>query len=240
MVDLKELILYTKNLKILFAEDHYEVRKNTSSILENFFSEVVTVDDGQKAYDLYLKDPNYFDIILSDIQMPYIDGIELTKKIYDINPSQSIIILSAYDESKYLLPLVNLGIEQFIKKPINYEHLVDVLFEVSKKISQDEKEEAVNDIKIDEQTIYSRKSKTLTANGEHIYITKFEIILLDLLTDEKQKIYSNDDIVTYFASFSETIDPQNIRKLVSKLRKKLPQESLKSIYGVGYRLLTLS
>ena len=54
------------------------------------------------------------------------NGIELTENIYNINESQILIILSAYDDSKYLLPLVNLGIEQFIKKPIDYQELLRV------------------------------------------------------------------------------------------------------------------
>jgi len=240
MIDLKELLLYTKELKVLFAEDHEELRRNTTDVLENFFKEVISVSDGQKALDIYKENPNDFHIVLSDIQMPYLNGVKLTQEIYKINPNQSIIILSAYDESEYLLPLVNLGIEQFIKKPVDYNKFAEILLKISKQITQnllDNTVEVQDTIYIDKETVYSKVDKTLFYNNENVYITKFEIILLDLLTDEKKKIYSNDAIVEHYKSLGETIDPQNIRKLVSKLRKKLPKDSLKSIYGVGYRLL---
>ena len=242
MIDLKELLLYTKELKVLFAEDHEELRRNTTDILENFFKEVISVNDGKKALEVYTNDPQSFHIVLSDIQMPYLNGVELTQEIYKLNPTQPIIILSAHDESEYLLPLINLGIAQFIKKPIDYNKLVEILFDVSKKISQNSVEKETiqtQEIYIDKKTIYSRENKTLISNNETIYITKFEILLLDLLTDESKKIYSNEAIVDYFKSFDEFIDPQNIRKLISKLRKKLPKDTLNSVYGVGYRLITL-
>ncbi|MEA2072244.1 MAG: helix-turn-helix domain-containing protein [Campylobacterota bacterium] len=65
------------------------------------------------------------------------------------------------------------------------------------------------------------------------------MLFLELITEKLGKIYSNQDIVNYFTTLDEKIDPQNIRKLVSKLRKKLPAESLESIYCIGYRMLSI-
>ena len=130
MTDSQELLQYTKNLNLLFAEDHEELRQSTTEILKNFFNSVDAVDDGDKALELYKK--SSYDIVLTDIRMPVMDGIELTQKIYEINPEQCIIILSAHDESKYLIPLINLGVSQFIKKPIDYQELMDSLLKISK------------------------------------------------------------------------------------------------------------
>ena len=60
---------------------------------------------------------------------------------------------------------------------------------------------------------------------------------MQLLTQNASKIYSNEDIANRYKGYKESIDIQNIRKLVSKLRKKLPQNSLESIYGIGYRII---
>ncbi len=107
MISSKELIKYTRSLNILFAEDYDGLRENTAEILNSFFKNVFTANDGQEAIEIYTdkysNDTSYFDIVLSDIQMPKLDGVELTKKIYDMNQDQVVIILSAYDESKYLL-----------------------------------------------------------------------------------------------------------------------------------------
>jgi len=243
MINSKELIKYTKSLNILFVEDHDELRENTADILSSFFKNVVTAEDGKKALEIYLdyskNDINYFDIILSDIQMPQLNGVELTKKVYEINPKQIVIILSAYDESKYLLPLVNLGIEQFIKKPIDYQELLSVLLNASKKITQPSKKNSDIDyinIQIDRNFTFNKEDSSLFDKNQNIYLTKYEIIFLQLLTSSVGKIYSNEDIVENYNSKNESIDPQNIRKLVSKLRKKLPENTLESIYGIGYKI----
>ena len=114
MLNSKEILKYTKNLSILFVEDHDELRKNTSEILKSFFHTVHSAKDGKVALEKYNEyyelNSKYYDIILSDIQMPNINGVELTSKLYKINPSQLLIILSAHDDSKYLMPLINLGI----------------------------------------------------------------------------------------------------------------------------------
>ncbi|MCK5294082.1 MAG: response regulator transcription factor, partial [Arcobacteraceae bacterium] len=166
------------------------------------------------------------------------DGIELTEKIYDINPSQIIIILSAHDETKYLLKLVNLGIEQFIKKPIDYQELLSAFLNSAKKLK--EKNNLNTDtkvIQISKKITYNKDSKSLYNGKENIYLTKFEIIFIELLTTNIGKIYSNDEIVLHYTSLEENIDSTNIRKLVSKLRKKLPTNNLESIYGIGYKFL---
>ncbi len=244
MINYKEVIKYTESLSILFVEDHTEVRENTTEILKNFFKNVGNTKNGIEAlenYDKYYKDNgSYYDIVLSDIQMPKLNGIELTKKLYEINPNQSVVILSAHDDTKYLLPLINIGIEYFIKKPIDYQELLEVLLNTSKKIKQSKKpiQATKNIINLGHNIFYNRENNSLMHGDKNIYLTKYEIIFLQYLSRNTGKIYSNEDIVANYISHNEKLDIQNIRKLVSKLRKKLPEKSLESIYGVGYKLIT--
>jgi len=244
MLNSKEILRYTKDLSVLFVEDHDELRENTTEILKNFFKDVHSAHNGIDAMNKYKKyylDKNkYYDIVLSDIQMPNLNGVEFTSKIYEINPSQLLIIISAHDDSKYLLPLINLGIEQFIKKPIDYQELLKVLLNSSKKIQQNNKvevQEQKNKIYLSEDVVFDRDNNYLSKNQETVYLTKYEIIFMQLLTKNVGKIYSNEDISNKYKENEESIDIQNIRKLVSKLRKKLPQNSLESIYGIGYRII---
>jgi len=240
MINSKELLQYTKELSLLFAEDHTELRENTTEILKNFFKTVDSVENGEEALKLYkekFQQNETYDLVLTDIQMPKMDGVELTQKVYEINSSQTVVVLSAHDESDYLLPLINLGIEQFIKKPIDYQELLRVLLNIAKKASLPSSNETQNEIFFSADFIFNKETKILLQNAESVYLTKYEILFLEQLTSQLGKIYSNEDIVSHFSELSENIDPQNIRKLVSKLRKKLPQESLESIYGVGYRII---
>ncbi len=245
MLNSKELLAQTKELSILFAEDHDDLRNNTREILKNFFLEVDSVKNGEEAIkkykEFYQNNSKHYDIVLSDIQMPRINGVELVENIYNINPDQIVVILSAYDETKYLLPLINLGIEQFIKKPIDYQDLLKVLFNASKKLSALNVKTAVakniSQIKLNGASTFNKDTNILLVNKEKVTLTKYELIFLQLLSSRIGAIFSNEDITSHYSSLNENLDTVNIRKLVSKLRKKLPENSIESIYGVGYRMV---
>ncbi len=245
MLNSKEILKYTENLSILFVEDHDELRENTTEILKNFFYRVDCAEDGREAlkkYKEYHKENSkYYDLVLSDIQMLNLNGVELTSKLYELNPSQLLIILSAHDDTKYLMPLINLGIEQFIKKPIDYQELLRVLLNSSKKIQQNSASETSalsKKIYLNSSVVFDKDNSSLSENEKMIYLTKYEIIFMQLLSDNSGKIYSNEEIANQYELLKESLDIQNIRKLVSKLRKKLPENSLESIYGIGYRIIS--
>lgn len=237
----KELLSHAKALKILFAEDHDDLREATVDILNTFFQEVDSAKNGEEALEIYArKGAHYYDIVLTDIKMPKLNGVALTESIYNMNPDQSVVVLSAHDESKYLLPLINLGVEQFIQKPLDYQELMSALTNIAKKIQEKAQEgpQIKRDIvHLDHECFYDKSKKLFYRDGKNVYFTKYEIMFFTLLTRDLGKIYNNETIVEYFNSLGEQIDPQNIRKLVSKLRKKIPAEFIESTYGVGYRLV---
>ena len=245
MINSKELKNRTKDLSILYVEDHDELRNSTNDILKNFFNVVDSAEDGLQGLKLYQdymqkSEGKSYDIVLTDIKMPKMNGVELTKNIYNINPSQTLIVVSAHEESQYLLPLINLGIEQFIQKPLDYQELLKALQKASQKVIN-KKEETFNIpthiVKMDNSFTYNRDTQSLLNQKENVYLTKYEIIFLQQLTENVGKIYSNEDIVDNYKALDESIDSQNIRKLISKLRKKLPEDSLESIYGIGYKFI---
>jgi YesN/AraC family two-component response regulator len=138
MVDIKELVQYSKKLNVLYVEDDKDFAANTVEILEVFFSNVKLEVNGKNALEEYIKfnkiNDNYYDLVITDIQMPKMNGLELTKSIYNYNSSQTIIVISAHNESHYLLEFVNIGIEYFIVKPFDIEEIMNVLYKSSKKI----------------------------------------------------------------------------------------------------------
>lgn len=245
MLNSKELLIHTKKLSILFVEDHDDLRENTREILKTFFHQVDSANNGEEAIrkykEFYAKESKYYDIILSDIQMPRLNGVEMVENIYNLNPEQIVIILSAHDDAKYLLPLINLGIEQFIKKPIDYQDLLKVLLRASKKVTQSGTENNNNNsstlIKLNSSATFNKETNILQVHGSMVTLTKYEILFLQLLSDNIGKIYSNEDITAYYSALNESLDIINVRKLVSKLRKKLPESCIESIYGIGYRIV---
>ncbi|KJU83388.1 Signal transduction response regulator, receiver region domain protein, partial [Candidatus Magnetobacterium bavaricum] len=86
------------------------------------------------ALDMYRS--GYYDIVMSDIMMPELNGIELTRKIKETNPDQPVIIMTSYDDNDSMYELINLGIDKFVVKPLNVKSLLLSLLQITTRINQ--------------------------------------------------------------------------------------------------------
>lgn len=129
----------SNNLSVLYVEDDPGILNILKELLENFFSLLDFAIDGQEALEKYKarykESGSYYDIILTDINMPNMNGIEMSKKIRKINSEQIILVISAENDSKNLLELINLNIDYFISKPIRSEQILEVLFKTCSRIN---------------------------------------------------------------------------------------------------------
>ena len=121
--DLKEL---SSHLTILYAEDEEILRDSMQLTLEKLFKKTLVAKNGQEAFEMFKKEE--VDIVLTDINMPIMGGMELITRINESKEEPIIIVLSAHDESKLLQTLINLGINNFLNKPLEKEALIKVLY----------------------------------------------------------------------------------------------------------------
>ena len=139
MIDLKLVREYTKNLHVLYVEDNTQLRESTIHVLNNFFQEVhVAVDgvDGLEKYKTYqASTEKFYDLVISDINMPHKNGVEMSEDILKIEPIQSIIFVTAHNEVEFLHQAITLGISSFLLKPLNLQDLATVLFKVCRSLS---------------------------------------------------------------------------------------------------------
>jgi diguanylate cyclase (GGDEF)-like protein len=138
MIDIQQLIELSRYLSVLYVEDDAAVRENTQELLSDYMDNIdVAVDgeDGLDKYSNYFKSTSlHYDLVITDINMPNLNGIEMSKEVLMMNPDQVIIVLSAYNDSSRLIDLINLGINQFVMKPLDIEHFEKILFKASKYI----------------------------------------------------------------------------------------------------------
>jgi len=120
---LEEFLERSKSLKVLYVEDSEIVRESTCDILEHYFTHLDTAVNGeeglQKFKQFYESHHTFYDIVITDINMPKMNGIEMIESILKVHPETHIIVMSAHNESNYLLKLINLGISNFVLKPVN-------------------------------------------------------------------------------------------------------------------------
>jgi len=231
-----------KDLAVLYVEDDINFKEETSEILELYFGTVdLAVDgsDGLKKYKNYFKEhSSYYDIVISDISMPNIDGIEFSKRMFELNSTQFIVIISAHDESSHLLELLNMGIQQFLTKPLKYNDVVNCLSNISKKISSKNDTKTKGIIQLDDNKTWNKKLSLLLENDEIIKLTKKEILLMTLFIKNNTQITTYNEIFnTLWDNSTEVGSTEALLPIISRFRKKVPNNIIENIYGLGYRLL---
>jgi len=139
MSKLSELKDRTKNLDILYVEDDPASRQQISSIMEMLFASLTVGEDGMEGLELYKN--SKFDLVITDINMPNMNGIEMMKQIKAINPMQKVIIVSAHDSGEYLLSAIRAGVDNFILKPVEMEQFQEVISKVATIIHNEKLQE---------------------------------------------------------------------------------------------------
>jgi DNA-binding response OmpR family regulator len=242
MIDYRTLYEKTKTLSVLLVEDFEPLRREMVEVLEDLFKAVLVASDGKEALALYQNafenNPISIDLVISDIQMPNMDGVVLTQKIRELNPEQAIIILSAHTDSKYLIELINMGISKFLTKPIQQDELFDILYRESNKKDQFKKDDSeIIMIDMGENYTWDTVTHVLKYNDTSVELTKHELILLQFFFNKVEHVCSSQNIIDYFYSCNIDINEKNIRNLVFKLRKKIPEKCIVNIYGLGYKFV---
>lgn len=127
---------FLKTLTILYVEDEDVARQKLAKILERFFKKVILASNGEEGYKTYQKEmlTNNIDLILSDINMPKMNGIEMLAKIRETNQEIPIIYTTARTESEYLLKAIELNANHYVIKPIDIEDTINKAQHVCEKI----------------------------------------------------------------------------------------------------------
>ncbi len=228
-VFLKELIEQTRSQKVLFLEDNKDSREQTLKLLQNFFNDITVAKDGAEGLE-YIYSSTY-DLIFSDINMPRLDGITLAKKVKAYDPATAVIMITAYDNSEYLLDCLNSGINGYIIKPFSLEQLAD---QIQRNLHAGRNHDD-NLIRLSEDYSWDTQRSILFKNREMVHLSANEIRLLEYLISSKGRICSVEEID--FEIYSEMdFSAKRIRNLISRFRIKTGNELIESVYGQGYRL----
>jgi len=125
MINPKDLKEAAHGISVLYVEDDQELRQNTARLLGSFFTVVNTAENGLEGLEKSRE--SSYDLIITDINMPGMNGVKMVREIKKENPRQIIIVISAHDEARYLLELINLGVEHFVLKPLDLNLFLTVI-----------------------------------------------------------------------------------------------------------------
>lgn len=212
-------------MKILLLEDNKRLSNLIIEALSQKNYKVDWFDDGKEALNAV---HNGYDCFILDINVPGIDGITLLKEIRVMDESTPAIIISANVELETIKDAYNIGCDEYIKKPF-------YIYELELKLDKFCKKKK-NITILPENYIYNLDTEVLhDTNKEEIKLAKKEILLLNLLIKNCEKIVTFENIEQYVWEGDLTTN-ENIRTLVKRLRKKLPKNTITSQVGIGYKL----
>jgi len=221
------------DISILIAEDEKQLLNSMAEYLELFFEKVYTAEDGLAAYDIYEKQKP--DIIIADIHMPRLDGLSMIEKIRKKDLKTKIIITTAHSEKEKLMQAIELHLVKYLVKPVQSDKLKELLLSLVDELRQKK-----NRIYLKESFYWDKTKKRLYRDKDEITLKPKEQKVLELLCSHTNQSISAIDIYNYLYEDQPERDFSSnaITSLMKRIRQKLPKETIKSSYGVGYILQT--
>ncbi len=126
--NIDDLVKHTQQLTLLYVEDNQESRESTYILLDQLFNKVIVAQDGEDGLEKFKN--NEVDFIITDLNMPVMNGITMVDNIKQINPNIPVIVLSAHDEQVYIDKSYNVGANFYLNKPIEMTKLFETIYEI--------------------------------------------------------------------------------------------------------------
>jgi len=217
-------------MKILLLEDNeiladgiYKKLKEVGFITDLFYNG----EDG-----LYSLETSVYDLLILDLGLPGIDGIEIIKKLRKSQQNLPILVISARDKLDQRILGLDTGADDYLCKPFELDEViarVQALLRRSK--NQISNTISYNDLKFDTQSLILKK------NNEPIELSKRELTIFECLLQNLNAIVSKENIVEHITSIDDEFNPTAVETYVSRLRKKLGNSiNLKTVRGLGYMM----
>jgi len=116
-----------QEITVLYCEDEEYLRDITKGILESFTKKQFICKDGAEGLAVFKENQHLIDLIITDVNMPNMNGLEMAKEIKAINSNMPIVVATAFSNSEYLLEAIDLGVDKYVLKPINIKKLLDIM-----------------------------------------------------------------------------------------------------------------
>lgn len=219
-----------KNLSILYADDDDILRQSTTNTLKILFRNVYSAKNGKEALEIYDKHKNDIQIIMLDIKMGSISGIEVSQNIRINDEKIPIFLVSSYTEINDLLDSIKLNLVDYLQKPVTFQKLTEVFIDCLKMLKKN------NFLvqNLEENINYNPVTKEVISHGEKILLSKNEIKAIELLISRRGQIITYE----FFATINgeKEISEIAIKNIISRLKRKIKCKSIKNVPKIGYIL----
>ena len=221
-MEIKELLSHTQKLNVLFVEDDDEARSEIALILKRFFNKVIVAVDGNDGVEKFKN--NDVDLIMTDINMPKLNGLDMLKQIKSINPDIYSIILSAYNETEHFVSAILMGVNGFMLKPFVLEQFINTITRIYKNLELQQEMKNIQCLLSQYQQIVDKamivckfdKNKKITYTNDEFYSTFQYENIEDKLFDE---LFYQEDLNKIYSTIENKEIWQGVLKTISTKNK---------------------
>jgi len=220
-----------KNITILCVEDNDFIREEAVEYLSLLYTTVLEASNGEEALKIYRDSKP--DIIITDIEMPIINGLQLVKFIRRNDKKTPIIIVTAFLDAEYLLEAIELRLVKYIIKPLT-NHKLDIALSLAHECLDENGDNSM--VQLSLNIYFDKLNRSLIIDNELVPLTHNELILFSLLLKHTNSIVSYNEIKNEIWNYEENYR-DSLRSLVRSLRLKLGEVMLQNVSGIGYRMI---
>lgn len=217
--------------KILFLEDEPTIREVLTEYMKMQNYSVNCVEDGEEA--LKMLKTQKFDMAVLDIMVPKVSGLEVLQYIKEKHPDTATIMLTALDDEKTQVQAFNFYADDYVIKPVSpiilLKRMETILRRVKKTEPQQERGLTIHDDSY--QAYYDGRSLELTLS---------EFLLLQVLMKEPKRVFTREQLILRIFNEDYVGNDRIIDAHVKNLRKKLPEDCIKTVIGVGYQFIRIN
>lgn len=188
-----------KEITVLYCEDEEYLRDITKGILESFTKNQFICKDGAEGLEVFKENQHLIDLVITDVNMPNMNGLEMAKEIKQINSNMPIVVATAFSNSEYLLEAIDLGVDKYVLKPINVKKLLDIM---SKSLLYHE----LRDLYLDQLTKLQNRNALIkdTKTLEKSTLALINIDKFSILNDLYGEDYGDQILLSFVANMKET------------------------------------
>jgi len=218
------------NYNLLYVEDEDFTRKIAISYLKPYFANIYEAKDGEEALEIY--ESERIDIIMTDIEMPNMNGLEFCKRVRQKSKDVPIIITTAYTTTEYLLEAVSLNLIKYLVKPMDE----DAMFEALNNCFQQLESQNPNIVYIAPNIKLDTFNKVIIKDDKKvIHLTKYQYKFLNILIKNRGRIVSYEELES-FVWGDRYMSSDALRSLVRDVRKIIGKDRIENISKFGYRI----
>jgi response regulator RpfG family c-di-GMP phosphodiesterase len=151
---------FLHTLTVLYVEDEEEVRDALAHYLRRRFAKVDVAENGQAGLEHFRS--GLYDVVITDVKMPIMDGLAMAREIKDLREEMPVIVVTAYNETDYFMRAIEIGVDRYVKKPVDPDLLIEAVYKATRSRSQQ------RELELERQRTVDTLTQTIAALGRSI------------------------------------------------------------------------